>query len=157
MTIERRDFLKKATATTAASLTLSTARSFANILGANDRVRLGIIGPGARGQELMRDFVKAQPCFQKAWLPESPYTAGQQHAADLDELLARAVADGATHLAVLHVDSWPVRPDWVQWIDQRLKQPGTVFLAVGAGHLAGKESVQAQLRKRGLKARRIWQ
>ncbi|MBS1806904.1 MAG: Gfo/Idh/MocA family oxidoreductase [Acidobacteria bacterium] len=59
MTIERRDFLKKATATTAATLTLSTARSFANILGANDRVRLGIIGPGARGQELMRDFVKA--------------------------------------------------------------------------------------------------
>lgn len=59
MTIERRDFLKQTAATTAAGLTLSTARSFANILGANDRVRLGIIGPGARGQELMRDFVKA--------------------------------------------------------------------------------------------------
>jgi predicted dehydrogenase len=28
-------------------------------LGANDRVRLGIIGPGGRGQELMREFVKA--------------------------------------------------------------------------------------------------
>ena len=59
MTIERRDFLKQTAATTAAGLTLSTARSFANILGANDRVRLGIIGPGARGQELMKDFVKA--------------------------------------------------------------------------------------------------
>jgi predicted dehydrogenase len=59
MTIERRDFLKQAAATTAASLTIPTARSFANIRGANDRVRLGIIGPGARGQELMRDFVKA--------------------------------------------------------------------------------------------------
>ncbi|MFN7927618.1 MAG: Gfo/Idh/MocA family oxidoreductase [Blastocatellia bacterium] len=59
MSIERRDFLKQTAATTAAGLTLSTARSFANILGANDRVRLGIIGPGARGQELMRDFVKA--------------------------------------------------------------------------------------------------
>jgi uncharacterized protein YbaP (TraB family) len=46
---------------------------------------------------------------------------------------------------------------WAQWIDQRMKQPGTVFIAVGAGHLAGKDSVQAQLRKRGIKARRLWQ
>ncbi|MBO0749335.1 MAG: TraB/GumN family protein [Porphyrobacter sp.] len=46
---------------------------------------------------------------------------------------------------------------WAQWIDQRLKQPGTVFVAVGAGHLAGQESVQMQLRKYGLKARRVWQ
>ena len=46
---------------------------------------------------------------------------------------------------------------WAQWIDQRLKQPGTVFIAVGAGHLAGRDSVQQQLRKRGIKARRIWQ
>ena len=59
MKLERRDFLKQAAATTAAGLTLPTARSFANIRGANDRVRLGIIGPGARGQELMREFVKA--------------------------------------------------------------------------------------------------
>ncbi len=58
MTFERRDFLKQAAASTtlgALGLTLPTAR----ILGANDRVRLGIIGPGARGQELMREFVKA--------------------------------------------------------------------------------------------------
>jgi uncharacterized protein len=46
---------------------------------------------------------------------------------------------------------------WAQWIDQRLKQPGTVFVAVGAGHLAGQDSVQQQLRKRGIKARRLWE
>jgi uncharacterized protein YbaP (TraB family) len=46
---------------------------------------------------------------------------------------------------------------WAQWIDQRLKQPGTVFIAVGAGHLAGNESVQQQLRRYGLKAHRVWQ
>jgi uncharacterized protein YbaP (TraB family) len=45
---------------------------------------------------------------------------------------------------------------WAQWIDQRMDKPGTVFVAVGAGHLAGAESVQAQLRKRGIKARRVW-
>lgn len=46
---------------------------------------------------------------------------------------------------------------WAQWIDQRLDRPGTVFVAVGAGHLAGQNSVQAQLRKRGIKARRLWE
>lgn len=46
---------------------------------------------------------------------------------------------------------------WAQWIDRRMKQPGTVFMAVGAGHLAGKDSVQDQLRKLGIKARRVWQ
>lgn len=45
---------------------------------------------------------------------------------------------------------------WAGWIEQRLEQPGTVFVAVGAGHLAGKGSVQDQLRTRGLEVRRIW-
>lgn len=34
---------------------------------------------------------------------------------------------------------------FASWIDERLKQPGTVFMAVGAGHLAGKGSVQDDL------------
>jgi len=42
---------------------------------------------------------------------------------------------------------------WADWIKARLKQPGTVFLAVGAGHLAGKGSVQEALRKRRIKSR----
>ena len=44
---------------------------------------------------------------------------------------------------------------WAGWIAERMKRPGTVFIAVGAGHLAGKQSVQAYLAKRHLTARRI--
>ena len=44
---------------------------------------------------------------------------------------------------------------WAEWIAERMKRPGTVFMAVGAGHLAGAEAVQAQLRARGLKAERV--
>ena len=44
---------------------------------------------------------------------------------------------------------------WADWIKQRMDRPGTVFVAVGAGHLAGKGSVQDMLRKRGLKVRRV--
>jgi len=42
-----------------------------------------------------------------------------------------------------------------EWIAQRLGQPGTVFVAVGSGHLAGKDSVQNWLSARGIEARRI--
>lgn len=47
--------------------------------------------------------------------------------------------------------------NWAGWIEQRLQQPGTVFIAVGAGHLAGADSVQRQLKRRGVKVERIWQ
>ncbi len=45
--------------------------------------------------------------------------------------------------------------EWAKWIDKRMEQPGTVFMAVGAGHLAGDDCVQKQLRKYGLKSRRV--
>ena len=44
---------------------------------------------------------------------------------------------------------------WADWIKARLTIPGTVFLAVGAGHLAGTDGVQALLAKRGLKVERV--
>lgn len=45
--------------------------------------------------------------------------------------------------------------NWANWIARRMAKPGTVFVAVGAGHLAGAESVQAELAKRGLKVERV--
>ena len=47
--------------------------------------------------------------------------------------------------------------NWAGWIENRLEQPGTVFIAVGAGHLAGRGSVQDQLERRGIKVKRVWQ
>lgn len=44
---------------------------------------------------------------------------------------------------------------WASWIADRMANPGTVFVAVGAGHLAGKDSVQAQLAAHRLKAERV--
>lgn len=44
---------------------------------------------------------------------------------------------------------------WAEWIDARMDKPGTVFVAVGAGHLGGPDSVQAMLAKHGLKAERV--
>src|SRR5436305_6700513 len=50
----RRDFLKKTAAASAAFL----APKFASaVLGANDRVRIAMIGVGSRGQELLKQIV----------------------------------------------------------------------------------------------------
>jgi uncharacterized protein YbaP (TraB family) len=45
--------------------------------------------------------------------------------------------------------------NWSRWIEQRLAKPGAVMIAVGAGHLAGKDSVLEMLRKDGYKVRRL--
>ena len=44
---------------------------------------------------------------------------------------------------------------WAEWIDKRLDQPGKVFMAVGAGHLAGPDSVQRYLKARGIASKRV--
>ena len=45
--------------------------------------------------------------------------------------------------------------NWAEWIARRLDSPGTVFLAVGAGHLAGDDNVRALLEKRGIPSARV--
>ena len=44
---------------------------------------------------------------------------------------------------------------WAEALAKRMAKPGTAFVAVGAGHLVGEDSVQAMLRKKGLKATRV--
>jgi len=45
--------------------------------------------------------------------------------------------------------------NWANWVKSRLDQPGTVMMAVGAGHLAGDKSVVNLLQKQGLKVTRV--
>ncbi|NJR20419.1 MAG: TraB/GumN family protein [Hyphomonadaceae bacterium] len=44
---------------------------------------------------------------------------------------------------------------WADWIATRLETPGTVFIAVGAGHLAGRDSVQRMLLRKGISSTRV--
>lgn len=45
--------------------------------------------------------------------------------------------------------------NWAGWIAERMEKPGTVFVAVGTGHLIGRDSVQAKLAERGITSARI--
>lgn len=44
---------------------------------------------------------------------------------------------------------------WAQWIKGRMERPGTVFVAVGAGHLGGRGSVQDELARGGIISTRV--
>lgn len=94
---------------------------------------------------------------------ESPEEAKKQFAAMLDAWargdeagLARAFEDERNLTPELREVLLTRRnAKWAQWLDARMDQPGTAFVAVGAGHLAGKDSVQAFLARHGHKATRV--
>jgi hypothetical protein len=44
---------------------------------------------------------------------------------------------------------------WADWIAGRMQTPGTVFVAVGAGHLAGNDSVLVRLAQMGIPSTRV--
>ena len=50
---------------------------------------------------------------------------------------------------------WDRNARWADQIKARMDKPGTVFVAVGAGHLAGAHSVQDYLAERGLRVTRV--
>jgi uncharacterized protein YbaP (TraB family) len=105
---------------------------------------------------------KAQIQFLESTVDELPTVADQMTrmvddwAGGKPEALATemndSLKDSPEVAKVLLVDR---NKRWAQWIKDRMAKPGTVFVAVGAGHLAGPDSVQAQLARLGVKARRV--
>jgi len=104
----------------------------------------------------------AQLAFLSATVDETP-TIGTQietmvdqwakgDSAALAKILNDDVADSPELEKVLLIDR---NKHWADWIDARMKQPGVVFMAVGAGHLAGNNSVLVQLQAHHLKAKRV--
>ncbi|WP_438730747.1 TraB/GumN family protein [Parasphingorhabdus sp. DH2-15] len=76
---------------------------------------------------------------------------GSANVKKLGDFLHASLSDEAIYDALLTKRN----ANWVEWIKTRMDKPGTVFIAVGAGHLAGKDSVQAMLSANDLKATRI--
>lgn len=69
----------------------------------------------------------------------------------LAELMNMGLTDATLAEALLYDRN----AKWAGWIDERMDAPGIVFLAVGAGHLAGERSVQDHLEQRGFSIERI--
>ncbi len=73
---------------------------------------------------------------------------------DADQL-AEVMNEGMDDPKVAEALLYNRNANWAEWIDTRLDQPGTVFIAVGAGHLAGAKSVQDFLSQKGIKVTRV--
>jgi uncharacterized protein len=71
------------------------------------------------------------------------------------DALAAVMNEGMTDPAVADALLFARNRNWAEWIDTRLDQPGTVFIAVGAGHLAGAKSVQDYLAQKGIMVSRV--
>ena len=69
--------------------------------------------------------------------------------------LANIMNEGMTDPAVAEALLYSRNANWAEWIDTRLDEPGTVFIAVGAGHLAGSKSVQDYLAQKGITVARV--
>jgi len=82
--------------------------------------------------------------FVKAWGAGDAETVGAE---------MNRIAEASPEVAEALVARRNAR--WADWVAARMAQPGTVFVAVGAGHLAGKGSVQALLGEKGLTVERV--
>lgn len=96
--------------------------------------------------EVVKDYDKVVPQIDdlvKAW--------GDGDAAELAKNMNDEMDDPRL-MKTLLIDR---NANWAKWIAHRMEQPGTVFVAVGAGHLAGKGSVQDQLKALGIATARV--
>ena len=69
--------------------------------------------------------------------------------------LAALLNEGLTDPVLADALLYKRNANWAEWIDTRLDTPGTVFMAVGAGHLSGPKSVQDYLTERGISTARV--
>ncbi len=69
--------------------------------------------------------------------------------------LAAIMNEGMSDPAVAEALLYSRNANWAEWIDTRLDKPGSVFIAVGAGHLSGSQSVQDYLAKKGITVARV--
>lgn len=88
-------------------------------------------------------------------------------ATDFKQMIAAWSSGNTTRIAKTFDDELRSAPDiarvlidqrnaaWTEWLKGRLEKPGTVLVAVGAGHLAGNGSVIDLLRRQKLKVQRV--
>lgn len=96
---------------------------------------------------MLDDATSAKGDFQKMVAAWSSGDTGQIARTFDDEL------KGSPEIAKVLIEER--NANWAGWLQRRLDKPGTVLVAVGAGHLAGKGSVIEMLKKQGLKVQRV--
>ncbi|MBN2539665.1 MAG: hypothetical protein JXB09_06410 [Deltaproteobacteria bacterium] len=70
----------------------------------------------------LRKLLENEPHVKVVPLPETTLRGGPQHSFYLEHLISTAMSDDSTHIVILHVDSFPIRSDWVEIITGKLNE-----------------------------------
>jgi uncharacterized protein YbaP (TraB family) len=118
-------------------------------------------------EQQVRFFADMTP-DQEIQLLESTLDEVEEGPAKVDALVAAWAAGDQRALEIQMVDEMKAdypgvydlllvqrNIDWANQLKAKLAGSGVSFVAVGAGHLTGPDSVQSQLAKLGIKAKRV--
>ena len=94
----------------------------------NTSVSYTIYGCATRLVPALRERLAGDPAVTLVDLPATGLRKSEEHANYLEQLIPVAIEEGATHVAVLHVDSFPIRNGWCEDLAQRLA-PARPFAA----------------------------
>ncbi len=75
-----------------------------------------------RLQPHFRERIASEPNLKICPLPETDLRSSWEHSFYLDALARVAIADGATHLCTLDVDSFPIRDGWIETLLERIAE-----------------------------------
>ncbi|WP_416831758.1 MAG: TraB/GumN family protein [Erythrobacter sp.] len=136
-----------------------------------DKIILGKSGDTAKDAletvEFQLGIFDGMPMDQQVEFMISAAEGAGEAEAMLDKMVAEWVEGDAEGLAAVMNENmegegfaevllYNRNVNWAEWIESRLETtPGTVFIAVGAGHLAGERSVQDYLAERGIETTRV--
>jgi uncharacterized protein YbaP (TraB family) len=96
------------------------------------------------GESAVDSLSRAMVAMQDAW--------AQGDQTIFVRMLGQLKADAPTAYRMMFTER---NGRWADWIGARMQTPGTVFVAVGAGHLAGADSLLVRLAQRGIESTRL--
>jgi uncharacterized protein YbaP (TraB family) len=141
-----------------------------DVTGVEDELRVDFLQSGRPisgvedGPQQLGFLSGLSPATQREMLEEmvDGYARGDSDFGELSEegWLRGDTADIAAEMEEMPAELFDVlvtrrNAAWTGWLIERLQRPGTVLFAVGAGHLAGRDSVQSMLADRGLTVTRL--
>src|SRR5262249_31693535 len=117
--------------------------------------QIGVIDGGTEDQQLqaLRAYLTMPPAFLKAsgWVSSQAFRAWANGNKLPVEAMITLLETAGKQGAGMDIDALLKNrnEDWAGKIEQMLKGSGVDFIAVGAGHLVGPDSVQTRLALRG--------
>ena len=104
----------------------------------NTRTPYRIYAAANRSEARYRARLQSSPSVQLCELPGTGLRGAHEHSFYLEQLVALAITDGATHVCTLHLDSFPIRVGWETDLAAKLSG-GCVLVAIMSDELSERQ------------------